>query len=144
MGRRRGGLLAKAPMSDVDLAILRALNANSASRFDQALSGITPIVARRDLSPAQRAQAYYALGQAYQGKLDYARAVDAYRVATSAGRHGETWVAPFGFLHMSECYLKLGDKEKWRASVDRARTFSGYDNEPLVRFQIERDVTLID
>lgn len=144
MAQRRAGLLAKTAMSPADLAITRALNASGSGRYDEALGYANPVAARRDLTAAQRAQVYYALGEALQGKAQYAKAIEAYKVAVAAGKHPETWVPPFGYLHIAECYQKLGDKEKWRANIDLARRYSGYDNEPLVRFQIERDVTLID
>ena len=53
-------------------------------------------------------------------------------------------MAPFSFLHIAECYLKLNDRTNWRKNIETARTFHGYDNEKLLRFQIERDVTMID
>ncbi|MBS1911268.1 MAG: tetratricopeptide repeat protein [Bacteroidetes bacterium] len=144
MARRRAALLAKNPMTQTDIAIQRALNAIGASHYDEIVAGVGSILGRRDLTPAQRAQAFYAYGEALRGKGQYARAIDAFKSAVAAGRHSETWVAPFSYLHIAECYQKLGDREKSRANLDLAKDYSGYDNEPQLRFQIERDVTLID
>jgi tetratricopeptide (TPR) repeat protein len=142
--RRRAGELAATPMSAIDIAILKAWNANGGSRFNEAFALVSGLSSRRDLSPAQRAQIFYALGQAYQGRGEYAKAIDAYHTAISVGKQPETWVTPYSYLHTAECYLKLGDKERWRANIDQAKGMHGYDFEQQLRFEVERDVTLID
>ncbi len=142
--RRRAALLARTPLTANDIAVLRAMNAAEGSRFDEAIAAAGALVGRRDLKPAQNAQAYHALGIGLQGKGQYAKAVEAYKTAINQGRHSETWIAPFSYMHIAECYLKLGDREKWRANLDLARGYHGYDNEPQLRFMLERDVTMID
>jgi len=144
MARRRAKILVAAPMTDADKDLVRALNAASSSRFDDAIRFSNAVAARRDLKPAQRAAANYAYGQGLQGKGEYAKAIAAYNVAIGAGKHDESWIAPFSYLHIAECYLKLNDRERWRTNIKLAQSFSGYDMETQLRFLVGRDVTLID
>jgi tetratricopeptide (TPR) repeat protein len=132
------------PMTAADIEILRALNFNASGNRDQAIALSRSALARSGTTSAQRAQGYYALGEALQAKEDYRGAIDAFNSAAHTGKHEEDWVAPYSYFHMAESYLKLGDKEKWRENLNRAQDFHGYDNEPQLRFKINRDVTLID
>lgn len=141
---RKATELAKTPLTATGIALLKAWNANNGSRFDEALSLANGMVSRRDLTPAQRAQALYAQGQGLQGKGQYAKAIEAFKGAIATGKHKEMWIAPYSYLRIAECYLKLGDKAKWKSNIDLAKGYHGYDFEPLLRFQVERDVTLID
>ncbi len=131
-------------MTDADKDLVRALNAASSSRFDDALRLSNAVAARRNLTPAQRAAANYAYGQGLQGKGEYAKAINAYKIAAGAGKHEENWIPPFSYLHIAECYLKLNDRERWRANIELAQSFQGYDMESQLRFLVGRDVTLID
>jgi tetratricopeptide (TPR) repeat protein len=144
MARRRAKILAATPMSDAGKGLVRALNAAASSHFDDALRLSNAVAARRDLTPAERAQANYAYAQGLQGKGEYARAIEAYRIAATQGRHDETWVQPFSYLHIAECYLKLGDRARWKTNIDLAQTFHDYDMETQLRFLVGRDVTMID
>lgn len=144
IGRRKAAQLLKTPLSQNDIALLRAVNSNASGRFDEGLAQSTALLARRDLTPAQRAQSFYTLGESLREKGQWKKAIDAYKNAIAAPKHSESWIAPFSHLHLAECYLKLGDREKWRANIDLAKRYTGYDNEPLLRYKLERDVTLID
>lgn len=144
VAHRKTKLLKKAAPSATDLDVIRALNASSAGNFNDARDRANRIIAQKNITPAQRAQALFVQGRALQERSDYKGAVDAYRNAVAVRGHDETWVAPYSYFHTAECYLKLGDREKWRANIDLAKRISDYDNEPQLRFMIERDVTLID
>lgn len=144
VAHRRAKALIAAPLMENDKEAIRALNNATSSNFDAAITTANGLLARRDATPAQKAQAYYATGQGLQGKKQYAKAIESYRSAVAVGKHPETWVTPFSFLHIGECYLKLNDRANWRKNMETAKTFHGYDNEKILRFQIERDVTMID
>ncbi|MEO5931793.1 MAG: tetratricopeptide repeat protein [Candidatus Kapaibacterium sp.] len=142
--RRKAKLLLEKPLDPAGVAIIKALNAVAGGNYDEALRLSNGAAALPNLSPAQRAQLNYAYGRGMQGKGEYKRAVSAYKVALSTFQKEETWVAPFSCFHMAECFLKLGDKEQWRSNIELAKGYHTYDNEMLLRFLIERDVTLID
>lgn len=131
-------------MTPTDITLMRAVNAATGGNFNEAYTLASGLVSRRDLTPAQRAQAHYALGRGLQERGDCARAVEAYTIAAATGKHSETWVAPYSQFHMAECYLKMGNRDKWRLNLDLAKRHSDYDNEQQLRFQLQRDVTLID
>ncbi|MCC7437176.1 MAG: DUF3808 domain-containing protein [Armatimonadetes bacterium] len=144
VGHRRAKMLIATPLTPNDMEAIRALNNATASKFDGAITTANALLSRHDATPAQRAQAHYAVGQGLQGKKQYAKAIESYRSAASVGKHPETWVTPFSFLHIAQCYLKLNDRTNWQKNLETAKTFHGYDNEKILRFQIERDVTMID
>lgn len=144
VAHRRAKMVMATPLTPNDKEAIKALNNAAASNFDGAIATASALLARRDATPAQKAQAHYAIGQGLQGKKQYAKAMESYRSAVAIGKHPETWVAPFSFLHLAECYLKLGDRTNWRKNIETAKTFHGYDNEKILRFRIERDVTMID
>lgn len=144
VAHRKAKILQKAPPTVTDLEVIRALNSVSAGNFNDARDRAGRIIAQKNITPAQRAQASFALGRALQARGDYKGALDAYRNAIAVRGHNETWVAPYSYFHTAESYLKLGDREKWRANIDLAKSISDYDNEPQLRFMMERDVTLID
>jgi len=142
--QRKAREILKTPLTDVDKDLVRALNDVTASDFPGAVALARKVLAVSRLTPAQRAQAYYALGQGLQGQEKYGDAVDAFAEAIGSGNHTESWVAPYSYFHIAECRLKLGDKEGWKKNIERAKGFYGYDNEKPLRFKIERDVTMID
>lgn len=144
MAHRKAKQLRATAMTPTDITLFRAMNAATGGNSNEAYTLASGLAGRRDLTPAQRAQAQYALGRGLQERGDCAKAVDAYKTAIATGKHSETWVAPYSYFHMAECYLKMGDRDKWRLNLDLAKRYSDYDNEQQLRFQLERDVTMID
>ncbi len=144
MAQRKARELKQTPMSATDQTVMRALNAVQAGNFASAYTQAASLAGRSDLTPAQRACAEYAIGRVLQERKEYAKAVEAYKSALAAGTHGEQWVLPYSYVYLAKCYLAMGDHEKWRTAMGHAKRYSGYDNEPQLRFLIERDVTLID
>ncbi len=141
---RRAAELSKRPLTAADIDLIRAINQVSSGQNDGAITLATAVLGRGGLTPAQRAQAYFAQARGYQQKGDFKRAIPLFQSAIATGKHGETWVAPFSYFHMSECYRALGDTKRWQENIDRAKSFQDYDNERTLRFKIERDVTMID
>lgn len=141
---RKAAALKAHPLTAADIQIIRALNSITAGRNDDAIRFAGEVVRMPGLTPDQRAQANFALARGYQQKGEWTPAIEAFKLAVASRPDRETWVLPFSYFHMSECYKRLGDKGKWQENLDRAGAFHGYDNETQLRFKIERDVTLID
>jgi tetratricopeptide (TPR) repeat protein len=131
-------------MSQTDIAILKALNSVNAGGYDQAISLSRGVLGGTKLTPAQRAQAQYALGQGLRAKGDCKGAIDAFTRAAAVGKHAESWVDPYSYYNIAECYRKLGNTAKRQEFIQKAEEYHDYDNEPQLRFKIGRDVTLID
>ena len=141
---RKAQQLIETPLTEAGKDVIRALNLSSTGEHAGAIGLGNKILATRDVTVAQKAQAWYAIGQGLQARGEHAKAIEAFRKAIGAGKHSEDWVPPFSHFHIAESYLKLGDRENWRKSIERAKDFYGYDNEKILRFKIERDVTAID
>lgn len=142
--RRRADIRLKTPLTQTDILLLQAMNSASARQFDAAVIAAVKAMKRKPLNGTQDAQAFYILARAFQEKGDLGRAITSYRLAIEAKENQETWIKPWGYYYMAECYLKIGDQARWKRSLTLARAFHSYDYEPNLRFMIERDVTLID
>jgi tetratricopeptide (TPR) repeat protein len=141
---RKSKELKSTPLTQTDIAILKALNAVNAGGYDLAISLSRGVLGGTKLTPAQRAQAQYALGQGLKAKGDSKGAIEAFTRAATVGKHAESWVDPYSYFNISECYRKMGNNEKRQEFIQKAEQYHGYDNEPQLRFKIGRDVTLID
>ncbi len=141
---RKARKLMKEPLTKVDIELIRALNSNASSNWNDAMQRAENVLKVSGLTPEQKAMAHYAIGQALQGQKKYKDAIDRYRRTTAMGIHGERWVTPFSYYYMAECYKKLGDRTKWKEYIEQAKRYGDFDNEELLQFMIERDVTLID
>ena len=142
--RRRAGLLIRTPLSKTDILLIQGLNNLGAGDFDRALLQGVEALKRKPLSGTQEAQIYYIFGRVFGAKGSWQKSIDAFRLAVGAKGNQESWIDPWSYYYMAECYLKLGDRERWKRSLALAKNFGGYDQEPQLRFLIERDVTLID
>jgi tetratricopeptide (TPR) repeat protein len=142
--QRRARVLMKTPLADVDKQLLRAQNAATARSFDEAERIARAVLAAGPLTPARHAIAYFALGQAQQGKGAFKDAIASYTAAVRSGRHDETWVTPWSYYEMGVCYGRLGNVAKQRESTGQAASYKGYEREVQLRFRLQRDVTKID
>jgi tetratricopeptide (TPR) repeat protein len=131
-------------MSDVDKLLLRGTNAAASRSYAGAEKTARAVLARRDLTTANRAVANYVLGEALRGRGAFKEAIDAYTAAARAGKHEETWVAPWSHYQMGICYGALKNPTKQREHTRQARSYRDYDREMQLRFKLERDVTKID
>jgi tetratricopeptide (TPR) repeat protein len=141
---RKSRELKATPLTQTDLAIMKALNAVNAGGYDLAISLSRGVLNGTKLTAAQRAQAQYALGQGLKAKGDCMGAIDAFTRAATVGKHAESWVDPYSYYNIAECYRKMGNNDKRQEFIGKAEEYHGYDNEPQLRFKIGRDVTLID
>lgn len=132
------------PMSDIDKQLLRALNGAESKQYAPAGALARGVLAQAKLTVAQRALANYVVGRVQQETGDPRGALKWYAAALSAGRHDETWIAPYSHFHMAECWLKLGDRDRYAKEVGSAGLYKGYDREVALRFKLQRDVTKID
>lgn len=141
--RRRAHERIKTPLDATDILLIRATNSVGARDTDEAIKLAMAAFNNKNLTPGQNALAWYTLGRSFQLRGDCNRAINGFRLATTNTKHSETWVAPFSYYHMGECYLATGDRDRWKRSMALARNSHLYDNEPQLRFLIERDVTII-
>jgi tetratricopeptide (TPR) repeat protein len=144
LARRRAQVFRSRPMTPADVQVIRALNSVSVGNNDDAIARGEQVLRTPGILPSQRAQANFAVARGHQQKGECDAAIASFKQALLSGSQEETWIAPFSYFHMAECYRKLGDNKKFQENLDRAGTFHGYDDEAKLRFKIERDVTLID
>lgn len=142
--RRRAVIRLKTPLTPTDILLLQAMNSANARSFDDALVKAVAAMKRKPLTGTQDAQGFYIFARAFQEKGDWTRAINSYRLAIETKGNQEIWITPWSYYHMAECYLRIGDRTRWKRSLTLAKNFHVYDYEPQLRFLIERDVTLID
>lgn len=140
----RARLLLKTPMTETDRLLVRATNAAGAQGYAEAERIARDVLARRGITPAQRALAGYALGQSLQGRGKCREAIDSYTAAVRTGRHDQRWVTPWSYYQMGLCWGQLGDAAKQRESFQQAGSYKGFDRDVVLRFKLERDITKID
>jgi hypothetical protein len=80
------------------------------------------------------------------GSNQFAPAIASFQKAVATGGGEERWVMPFSYFYMSQCYARLGNTQKSREYLENAQRYNntGYDNEIVLRFKMNRDVTKID
>ena len=120
------------------------MNNVNAQAYNDALVKAVAAMKRKPLTGTQDAQAFYVFARSFQNQGDWKRAINSYRLAIEAKGNEETWISPWSYYHMADCYLQIGDRTRWKRSLTLAKNYHVYDYEPQLRFLIERDVTLID
>ncbi len=142
--RRRAVIRLRSPLNQTDILLLQAMNNVNAQAYNDALVKAVAAMKRKPLTGTQDAQAFYVFARSFQNQGDWKRAINSYRLAIEAKGNEETWISPWSYYHMADCYLQIGDRTRWKRSLTLAKNYHVYDYEPQLRFLIERDVTLID
>ncbi|MBL0333603.1 MAG: tetratricopeptide repeat protein [Chlorobi bacterium] len=133
------------PLDAIDIDIIKGLNFIQVENFNDALTISKKLSNQQKLKPEQISQINYILGSAYFGLKNYNIANDFFAKAIASSVNSEEkWVPPFCYFYMSEGFKILGDLKKSKDYLQSARNFKNYENEHLLRFKIERNITLID
>lgn len=130
-----------AAVSFIDTTIIKAQNFLKAGEYEQAMALYSSLVVMTTISPSQRAEAVYGLGEAHYEKKLFTEALEYFKkVLTIDVGQREVWLHPWSHYQAGLCYLKLGDAAKAREHFEKIDEYDDYDYKNWLTFRTEREI----
>ena len=108
-----------APMTPSERALLRGRNAYDAGRYAEAVDTLRPVVTDRELPQAERAEAAYRTGRAYQAQEAWDNAQRHFVLARDRPGDALAKWGPWSEYHLGEVYEATGAVAEARAAYRR-------------------------
>ena len=125
---REAALRRTEPLTPAGRALLLGRNAYDSNRLDEAIRRLQPVLTNAALSDAERAEAAYRTGRAYQAQRDTPEAVRHFDLAIArAGDPLARW-RPWSLYHVGELHEAAGRRDDARTAYRAALAVEGaYD-----------------
>lgn len=108
-----------APLSGADRLLLLGETAYDSGRYELAISRLQPVVTDASLEPAQRAEAAYRTGRAYQALENTSEALRHFQLAIDRPGDPLARWGPWSIYHTGEVYEAEGDIAEARRAYER-------------------------
>ncbi len=117
--------LLKHPLTDLEHAMLRGVNAFDGGRFAEAISIFQAVRQDDKVPPVQRARAAYFLGRTFQAKANPVQALVQYQYAVDHPGSPDTRWAPWAQFYIGEIHESAGRWDAAQSAYQAALAYNG-------------------